>query len=417
MLMCEAEVDGSLRTPSRTSVIGKMEAKDVSFVSSGLPSPIHGCRLKLRFSGKKAFIHLLKMRVGQSRIRIKGYFRGWDGVKGELMAHSGYLDLSDFIADGAGPDSKKKKESGPSRFMERSDMRLKLKVLKGRWKTLKYGPLEAKCVFRSGNFYIERSNVQMEHGVLKVKGHVKGRKEPERLFSIYINMNNQPVKEFLHCLGYEEEYLDGSMTMEGVVFMKGREKKDLISSLTGSANVLVEKGKMKKSHVILKVLDFLSLQKIFKKRPPDLSKEEFYFETIVGHVTINKGVLETNNLVMKSTVFNAAVKGGVDLTKEWVDFDLGAEPLGTIDSVVAKIPTVAYILTGEKKSVLIYYFKVKGPLSKPKVQYVSLKNLKKGVTGFLKNLFLTPGRLFEKMSKVTEDLVKKGIPLPEGGLE
>jgi uncharacterized protein YhdP len=203
--------------------------------------------------------------------------------------------------------------------------------------------------------------------------------------------------------------------MEAVLFTQGKETKDLISGLTGGANILVEKGKIKKSDIILKILDFLSLQKILKKRPADLSKEGFYFELIKGHIALDRGVLETDSLVMKSPVFNAAVKGKLDLTKESLDLDVGTQPLGTVDLIVSKIPTVGYILTGKEKTLVIFPFKVQGSLSKPDVHYVPLKNLESNMIGFLNRLFITPGRLFKEISKITKDLAEKGVPLPKKG--
>jgi len=389
-----------------------MEGHGLSFVISKLGSPISDCHFKVELSGKKTSIHFMKMRIGESLISIKGYLEGWDGLKGELGVDVDYLDFTDLIDNRVSSDFKDKKTEQSS-FLNRSDIKMRLNILNGRWKSLRYGPLKAKCVFRLGNFHIERSKVQLEHGILRVRGYVKNGKEPEKLFSTYVKMTKQPVKELLNCFKFKKEYLEGSLTLEGLLFMKGRTKKELISSLTGSANLLLEKGEIKGSHVIFEILDFLSLQRIFQKRPPELSKEGFYFESIKGHVDINKGIIETGNFMMESPVFNAAAKGTVDLTNNWVNYDIGTEPLGTIDLLISKIPIIGHILTGKEKSILVYYFKVKGPLGNPEVRYVPLKNLGNTMIDFFRRLFLTPVRLFKDMSRITQDLAEKGVPLPE----
>jgi len=414
ILSCQTEIDAFLRNPTRTSVTGEVEVKDLYLVLGGLSSPISDCDLKLGLSNKKLSIHFLKMKVGETLIHIKGDLRGWDGVKGELTVDAGYLNVSDFISDRS-KSSPAGKKSDIDRFTRQTDISIKLHVDQGRWETLKYGPLEAECAFQSGDFFIRRSKVQTDHGVITVNGHVKRGKKPEMSFSSYINITKQPVQEVLKVLGIHEDHLDGHLSMEAVLFTQGKETKDLISGLTGGANVLVEKGKIKKPHIILKILDFLSLQEVLKKRPADLSKEGFYFELIKGHIALDRGVLETDSLVMKSPVFNAAVKGKLDLTKESLDLDVGTQPLGTIDSIVSKIPTVGYILTGKEKSLVIFPFKVQGSLSKPDVHYVPLKNLESNMIGFLNRLFITPGRLFKEISKITKDLAEKGIPLPKKG--
>jgi uncharacterized protein YhdP len=151
------------------------------------------------------------------------------------------------------------------------------------------------------------------------------------------------------------------------------------------------------------------------QRPPDLSKEGFYFESIEGHIEINNGTLETRNLTMKSPVFNAVAQGKVNLHNRQVDADLGVQPLGTVDSLVSKIPIAGYILTGEKKSLLIYHFKVQGALSKPEVRYIPLKKLGLSLVDFFKRAFLTPKRLFEKIPRSYEDLTKQDEPSPVWG--
>jgi uncharacterized protein YhdP len=174
--------------------------------------------------------------------------------------------------------------------------------------------------------------------------------------------------------------------------------------------VLIEKGVIRKSNVFLKILEFLSLQNIFTKRPPDLSKEGLYFESLGGHGAIEKGVVRTENAQMKSPVLNAVAAGTADLGQGLVDVDLGVQPLGTIDTVVSSIPLLGHILTGENKSLITYYFEVKGPILDPQVEAVPFKALGDGVTGVLKRLFLSPVKLFEDVS----DGIKNLPPLENG---
>ncbi len=403
ILLCNAEIDGSFRDPLKTTVNGEIEGQNISFVLGSFPSSIRDGSFKLKLAGKTASILFLDMLVGESPIHMKGDLSGWDGLKGEVMVKSDYLKASDFIPKGAGFRLSEKQE-GQSRFVEKSDVRFKVKVPKGLWGKLRFDSLEAECVFRSGNFYIERSKAHTEHGILSVECDLKGGKKPDMLLTAYINMTNQPLKKLLYSLGFETSYVEGLLTGEGIFFVEGREKDELISSMTGQANMLLEKGTIIKSNVFIKILDFLSLQKIFKKKPPELSKKGFYYESIKGYITMHEGVLETDSLIMKSPVLNGVAQGTIDFTEKRLDYDLGIQPLGTIDWMVSNIPVLGYILTGKEKTVLIYHFEVDGPLLKPDVRYVPLKNLGGSVIGFFKRLFLTPGRLFKKIPRPSGDL-------------
>jgi hypothetical protein len=102
-----------------------------------------------------------------------------------------------------------------------------------------------------------------------------------------------------------------------------------------------------------------------------------------------------DNFLLKSPAFNAVAKGNWDMPQDNMDFELGAQPLQTLDSVVSNIPILGYILSGEDKSILTYYFKVNGSMADPKVTYVPFRNLGSGVAGTFKRLFLTPVRIFK----------------------
>lgn len=389
IIVCDAYGKGSRRKPVLTSVTGRVEGHDLSLILERLPSPIRDAHFKLDLSDKHVSISFLKMKVGESPLHVQGKLMGWDGLEGKLEIESTYLNISDFRSQ-QGRSLFEKRKSEIPRFASRTDINLDLNVERGLWRTLEYGPLKADCAYRSGDIHIRNLKARTAHGSLQVNGMFKSGKQPGISLSSHIVMTDQPVVELLQVFGIREKYLEGRVTTEAVLFAQGRDKKELVSSLTGGANLLIEQGKINKSHIIFTILDFLSLQKIlmiFTERPTDLSEEGFYFESIRGDITIDKGILDTNDLVMKSPVFNAAAKGSIDLPRKWLDFDLGAQPLGTIDFLISNIPIVGYILTGKDESILVYYFKVKGTWPETDVKYVPLKNLGTGVAGFFKRLF------------------------------
>ena len=387
---------------SKASVSGEMKGEKLSFSLTSLPSPIRECDFRVLFSGEKIVIPSFTMMTGESALNGKGELRGWNGLKGDLTVTSSPLNLSDFIS--TGKESQEKKER--SSFTENTHLRVILDAQPARWKKIDSEKLKADLQFRKGALHITHSEVQIDRGVLEIIGYVK---DETMAFSGHVEFKDQPVEALLKRLGIEELY-EGSLTMEAQLYTEGKDFKDLVSHLDGSTNVLISKGVIRKSNVFLKILDFLSLQNIFTKRPPDISKEGLYFESLGGHGKIEQGVLSTENTQMKSPVLNAVGAGKVDLPQGLVDFDLGVQPLGTIDTVVSNIPILGHILTGDNKSLITYYFEVKGPILNPQVEYVPFKNLGSGVAGVLKRLFFSPVKLFEDIS----DGLKK-LPAPENG--
>lgn len=389
---------------SNATVSGEIKGERLSFVSTSLPSPIRECGFSAIFSEQKIVIPSFTMMTGESSLNGKGELRGWNGLKGEWTVTSSPFDLSDFIPSPKKDQDKRKRTS----FEQNTQFRFRLDAQPAQWKNIRSEKLNADLHFRKGILHIAHSEIHLDRGVLEVIGYVK---EDKMAFSAHGEFKDQPVETLLARLGLEQSH-EGSLTLEARLNTHGKELRDLLPHLEGGANVLIEKGVIRKSNVFLKILDFLSLQNIFTKRPPDLSKEGLYIESLGGHVQIEQGVARTENLQMRSPVLNAVGTGKVDLGQGWVDFDLGIQPLGTMDTVVSNIPILGHILTGDNKSLITYYFEVKGPILNPEVEHVPFKNLGSGVVGVLKRLFFSPVRLFEDISKGL-----KSLPAPENGLE
>ncbi|MBU1904168.1 MAG: DUF3971 domain-containing protein [Proteobacteria bacterium] len=427
----DATVKGSRSKPMMTGVTGEARARNLFFAARAFPHPVENCNFGLKFTGRDLSIDFLDLKLGKSPFHVKGLLQGWDGIRGTLTIKSDDLDLSDLIppkifagfkgetpdppgfAGSKGDQTPTRRGEGAKRFVEKSDIQLNISAPNGQWEGFRYGPLRVECALRSGDLYISRSSVKSEHGELRLIGHVKRGKKPEMLFSSYVNVIKQPLNELPRSLERIKSRAEGMLTMEALVYAKGSNKDDLISSLTGSVNVLIEQGVLKKSHVFIKIMNFLSLQRIFEERPSGLSKEGLYFESIGGHIDINEGLVTGENITMQSPVFNAVAMGEANLFTERVNAELGIQPLVTIDSLVSKIPIAGYLLTGDKKALYVDYFKVEGPLSDPDVRYIPLKSIGNGTVGFFKRLFLSPHRLFKSISDAARDFEGKGLPLPD----
>ena len=401
---CDLKIDLSIKDPLTTNVTGDIEGKDFSFALSEISSPLRELNFKTEFLHKKVSIDYMNMYVGKSPLRISGNLAGWDGLKGELSINSPYLNISDFICEGMKSMPALEKMVS-TRFMDRSDVHLNLNVDKGLWKKIKYGPLTADVLFKSGDFYLNQSKAKMEHGNLFLRGHLKNGKEHEAFFFSHIKLIRQPAKELFESFDINKVFVECNLSIDAMLSGKGKKMENLASGLTGSADVFLEKGKIHKSSVIFNILNFFSIRNIYTKRPKDLSKKGFYFENIGGQITIKNGVASSENIIMRSPVFNAVARGSLNIPKNWmIDLDLGAQPLGTIDSIISKIPVIGYILTGKNKSLVIYYFKIEGPLSNPTVKYVPLKHLG-NMADFFNRLFFAPGGLIAELYNISEGLI------------
>jgi hypothetical protein len=392
------------KNPFAATVSGELKGENLSFHWTSLPSPVSDCDFRALFSGDKIVIPSFALMTGKSSLKGKADLRGWKGLKGAFSVNASPLHLSDFIPPGK--EGLQKKE--PSAFDENTSIRVSLDAQPAEWKKIFSERLKAELLLRRGDVHILPSLIQMDRGSLEVMGYVK---KDAMAFSGHVEFKEQPMDALLKRIGVEALY-EGSLTMEAYLYTEGKAPGDLVPHLHGRTNVLIEKGVIRKSNVFLTILEFLSLQNIFAKRPPDISKEGLYFESLGGHGHIENGVVLTENAQMKSPVLNAVATGSADLGQGLADFDLGVQPLGTIDTVVSNIPILGHILTGANKSLITYYFEVKGPLLDPQVEHVPFRTLGEGVTGIMKRLFLSPVKLFEDIS----DGVKHLPAIGEGAL-
>ena len=428
-------VTASRKNPAKTKVMGYIKGKNLSFATEAFPHPIKDCHFQLKFDGNDVLIDALALKLGKSPFQLTGEFQGWEGMRGDITVHSELLDLNDLIppemaekfkkgnfesvsfTKGRSDQMKPGWKKGAHHFVETSDVHFDITAPKVKWEEASFGPLEVECALRSKDLYVSQSSVRFKRGRLLLRGHVKRGKDPEILFTSYLEMKKQPLEDLPSPLAFVKDRIEGSLTMESLLYAKGNTKKELLSSLTGSTNILLEKGVIRRSNIFIKVLDFMSLTGAFETRPAGLPKDGLYFSRISGHLDIDKGIAKVDNLAMESPVFNAVAEGETNLATGLMDAEIGIQPLTTADFLVSKIPIIGYLLKGDDDTLTAEYFKVDGKMSDPNVQYMAFKSMSNGTYSFFKRLLLSPQRLFQNISEAAGDFESKGLPLPYRSLQ
>ena len=396
----------------KISVNGTVFCRDVMLNHKDAPLPITVKELKAAFSDKDVSITSGEVDIAGLPLVLKGRLKGWEDISGEFHLRSRYIDLKRFIGLISAAGSGGGKIIPFSTALKRSSVRIHLHVDSGNYGKIRFGPAKGEISLHRGNLFVKRFRTELSHGELTFTGHLKKGKGKAAFFSGEIKLKDQPLKEIFQSFDVAQPRLQGTLTMDSVFYTQAQELKGLIRGLRGAANFVLTKGKIIKSNFMIKILDFLSLQKIFIKEPPDLSKEGFYYERIGGAVDIQGGVLSSDSIVMKSPVFNAIGRGKLDLNTMEIRGELGAQPFVAIDAIVKRIPIAGYVITGKEGAILVYYFKVRGPLRDPELTYVPLKHLGKGIALFLSRVVLTPVRLFKDIYGFFHNLMRKEAPEP-----
>lgn len=361
----------------------------------------------LRFKDKTIEIAALTFPLGGSRAVLQGNLTRGDHIQGHLVLNAGTVDIPHLIRQFGTEASPK---SGPSILdrLSASDLDLSITVRKAIWKGIDLGLLQASVRYQDSILRVPKAVFTAPDSFIKLSGTLAGRDRSGISLLTYIKIDEKPLHTLLNGFDIHTDRIDGTTSLEGGLFFGGRTKAEILQNMAGQFNIQITDGEIKNSNVLLKLMDFLSIQNIFVKKPPSVLKERFYFKSIQGHVNVQKGSLKADRLFMKSPVFNAAAKGYLDLPKNHMQVALGVQPLNTIDFFVSKIPILGHILTGKEKTILVYYFKVRGPIENPTLKQVPFNNLGKALAGYFKRLFLTPARILFKISDTLGD-IGKGI--------
>jgi uncharacterized protein involved in outer membrane biogenesis len=112
-----------------------------------------------------------------------------------------------------------------------------------------------------------------------------------------------------------------------------------------------------------------------KSRGRSLNINQVNFHTINGTVHITDGLAQTEDSFFDADTVDLLFKGDIDLVKEDCNMKVRATPIGTIGSLVGKIPIIGKQIQRLRNATLSFSFNVTGPLADPHVQLTAVERL------------------------------------------
>jgi hypothetical protein len=267
----------------------------------------------------------------------------------------------------------------------------------GEWS---YGPLVAEGILDEDGATLDPGKILVGKGYLQFKGRQNIRPETSMHWISHVHIVHEPAQNLFQIVKPGESLLDGSVTVEGVLTLKDPDGTGTFSGLNGHAGLLVEKGWIHQTSPILNALALISLEHIFKQDNPGVQNGRLYFDRIAADIEIDKGKILVRNLTMQSPAVNAAGAGTIDLNRDQLQIKIGLQPLGTVDSLVRRIPLLGKILTGKEKSLVVYSLEISGSLSNPQVKNVPFKNIGKSALGYLERMVFSPERILNSLTSL-----------------
>jgi uncharacterized protein YhdP len=167
-------------------------------------------------------------------------------------------------------------------------------------------------------------------------------------------------------------------------------------SLNGSLRFEMENGVIERFNILSKIFSILNVSQLLKGRFPDLRTKGLPYRQIQGNFYVTDGVATTEDFLVDSDAMRITLLGKIDLGKGLMDARIGVHPLVTIDTILSTVPVAGYILTGEDKGFVSFFYHAKGTLNDPKIEAIPFKIVEESTWGIIRRLLLTPLRPFRK---------------------
>jgi len=353
--------------------------------------PIDIQELSVHFDGERVDIHPLLLRIGGDVVDISGTVEGLHPLNGRISIDAPQLNFARMAASWNCPQAESSGVGWVPGFLR---VRLHADRLFG--KAMSFGPFDADFAIGSQGLLLDEALLRTSTGYMRWKGARSN--DPEYTdFVGYLYMTHQDVASLLREFGWDASRIHGFLTLDGLVRLKATDIRSWKTGIQGSASVLLENGHILGSNPFLTIFSLLSVQNLIRLKSPELVKDRFPFDRMIGEITADSGSISLKGFRMDSPVFNAVGTGTLQLDSFRLDADIGAHPLTAIDEIVSNIPYVGYVLTGDEKALWEYSFAASGVLPDISIHYKPLSNVPNSVWGYLKRSLKLPQAIFSSL--------------------
>ncbi len=167
--------------------------------------------------------------------------------------------------------------------------------------------------------------------------------------------------------------------------------------LDGRLRLRVDQGRILEGGTLTTLLSALSLAdlpKLLVGKRKDLTGEGILFDRLQLEAIMSNQIISMHNLAMRSTAFDLAGHGSMDIEDATVDLYLIARPLQNLDAILARIPLLRDLLGGRAHSFYRKVYHMHGPLAHAKVEPVSPEEAGLAGPGLIEGLLSLPDRWF-----------------------
>jgi len=180
--------------------------------------------------------------------------------------------------------------------------------------------------------------------------------------------------------------------------------------IDGRMRLRVDKGRVLEGGTLttlLAAINLTELHKLLFGQREDLSGPGIMYERLQMEAIMQNQDIQIRNVVLRSSAFDLAGQGNMDINKAEIDLYLIAQPLQNLDALLGKIPLLRDILGGKSHSLMRKVYHMHGPFTDATVETVGAEEAGLASPGIIESLFSLPKAWFG-----SDDAAGQGSPNP-----
>lgn len=392
--------------PKKIELIGNLKFEKVALVSRLSSKSLFVLDSSIIFKKDSFNLERLTFTTDKSSLNFSGSIEGITNPKIQLSCNSPFLKFDELLnlRKRLKQERGEKMEKGGREWISKISLKGDLIVNRGSYHGFPFSYLQSKIAMNEG--ILSFSQIEFKTGKGKVNADLNinlDKKEDTGINSSF-RMKNLEFRDILELFSIKGDSFSGRLSLNGNLKTKFIENQRPLKFLNGDISFNLKEGRIQRFTILSKILTILNIYQIFKLNFDEFLSKGMPYKSIKGTLLLKDGVIYTEDLFLDSDQIRISAVGSVDLVRDELDFNLGVEPLVTVDKILNHIPVIGKIFTGKDKSLVVSYFKVRGNLHNPEVKVVPLKSLTRKVSSLLEQILGIPQQIIETPAKVLNHL-------------
>jgi len=360
----------------------------------GVEGHVEDIYLRLKFSKHIADIKQLSFRVKDSDVTLSGALKNWTTKPViAVKIESAQMDLDLLIPKGHRSPIREFLET----LASTSQVSATATIEKGLYKHLRLGGLSGRLTIQDGLLDLDRIVGQSGTGQVAGRLVVRLPKGEPAETETSVRMTGIPFDTVLPLLHTNDHPMTGDLKLTGVLRGHGRNPHGVLPTLNGKTELVAQEGRiLKTDSAIWKIISILNLPAVLQGKV-DLEKEGLQYNRMTATVTIQNGLMKTQNFILDSPVLKISAAGSYDMPTDQLDMVWAVSPFGSYSQFLKSIPLFGRLVAGDRKGLATALFQVKGSIDDPQVTYMPMKSFATGLTG---------------VAELAFDLLKNTVMLP-----